>query len=324
MILVTGAAGFIGAAVCERLLHDGYSVLGIDNLNDYYDPKLKLARLKRLESYSAWQFQKLDISHQANIEALFEKNHFDSVINLAAQAGVRHSISHPHIYVSSNITGFLHVLEGCRHSGVKHLVYASTSSVYGASTHYPFSEDDRADTPMALYAATKRANELMAHSYSHLYNFSTTGLRFFTVYGPWGRPDMALFKFTENILNHKPIDVYNQGQMLRNFTYIDDIVEGIVRLLPQNNQGYRIFNLGNPETTSLLEYIHEIEKNTGQKAILNLLPMQPGDISQNPADTCLLTQAIGFTPQVSIQEGVKRFVDWYKNSAMLSKSNGQG
>lgn len=311
MILVTGAAGFIGAAVCERLLRDGHSVVGIDNLNDYYDPKLKLQRLKRLESNTAWQFKKLDISNQADIEQLFEKNYFESVINLAAQAGVRHSITHPHIYVSSNITGFLHILEGCRHSGVKHLLYASTSSVYGTSTRYPFSESDPADTPIALYGATKRANELMAHAYAHLYHFATTGLRFFTVYGPWGRPDMALFKFTQNILEDKPIDVFNQGKMLRNFTYIDDIVEGIVRLVPQNNLGYRIFNLGNPKTNNLLEYINEIEKNTGKKAILNLLPMQAGDIAQNPADTHRLAEAIGFTPQVSIETGVRSFVDWY-------------
>ena len=314
MILVTGAAGFIGAALCKRLLQDGHDVLGIDNLNNYYDPNLKLARLETLHSL---KFQKLDISNRADIENLFKNNQFDTVINLAAQAGVRHSITHPHIYVSSNITGFLHILEGCRHSGVKHLIYASTSSVYGSSTKYPFAEDDPANTPMALYAATKKANELMAHSYAHLYNLNTTGLRFFTVYGPWGRPDMALFKFTKNILEEKPIDVYNQGHMLRNFTYIDDIIEGIIRLIPQNNGSYRIFNLGNPESSSLLDYIQEIEKNTGKKAILNLMPMQPGDISQNPADTRGLHEATGFTPKVSIAEGVRRFVDWYltaKNS----------
>ncbi len=310
MILVTGAAGFIGAALCERLLKDGHTVLGIDNLNNYYDPKLKQARLERLKSPN-WQFIKLDIADRAGMERLFTEHHIARVIHLAAQAGVRHSVTHPHVYIDSNITGFLHILEGCRHAQIPHLLYASTSSVYGASTRYPFSEDDPCDQPIALYGATKRSNELMAHAYSHLYSFATTGLRFFTVYGPWGRPDMALFKFTENILKNQPIEVFNKGHMLRNFTYIDDVVEGIVRLLNQPGQGSRLFNLGSPKSTQLLDYIHEIEKNTGKKAVLKLMPMQPGDIAQNPADTHRLTEATGFTPQVSVQEGVKKFVEWY-------------
>lgn len=314
MILVTGAAGFIGAALCERLLKDGHQVLGIDNLNSYYDPDLKLARLKRLEC-SNWQFKKLDITDRTAIEQLFSEHHFTHVVHLAAQAGVRHSVTHPHIYVDSNITGFLHILEGCRHAQIPHLLYASTSSVYGASTRYPFSEDDPCGQPISLYGATKRANELMAHSYSHLYSFATTGFRFFTVYGPWGRPDMALFKFTQNILEDRPIDVYNRGLMLRNFTYIDDVVEGLVRVLGQPGEGARVFNLGNPKSTLLLNYIQEIEKNTGKKAIFNFLPMQPGDSAQNPADTHKLTEFTGFTPQISVQDGVKQFVDWYKKFA---------
>ncbi|MES2503603.1 MAG: SDR family NAD(P)-dependent oxidoreductase [Myxococcota bacterium] len=310
-ILVTGAAGFIGAALCERLLKEGHQVVGLDNLNNYYDPKLKQARLERL-SGQGWQFEKADISDRAAMESLFAKHGFDQVINLAAQAGVRHSVSHPHDYVSSNLVGFLNILEGCRQTQVKHLIYASTSSVYGSSTNYPFSEDDSADRPVSLYGATKRANELMAHSYTHLYGFPTTGLRFFTVYGPWGRPDMALFKFTKNIFEGKPIDVYNKGHMLRNFTYIDDVVEGLVRLIRHPGEDYRVFNLGSPVSTSLLDYIQEIEKNAGKKAILNYLPMQPGDVAQNPADTHRLTDATGFTPQISVGEGVKKFVDWYR------------
>lgn len=310
MILITGAAGFIGAALCERLLKDGQSVLGIDNLNNYYDPKLKQARLERLQGPN-WHFKKLDIAHRADMEQLFQEHQFDQVIHLAAQAGVRHSITHPHVYIDSNITGFLHILEGCRHRKITHLLYASSSSVYGESRRYPFSEDDPCDAPVALYGATKRSNELMAHAYSHLYSFAVTGLRFFTVYGPWGRPDMALFKFTENILRGRPVEVFNKGHMLRNFTYIDDVTEGIVRLLGQPEEGSRVFNLGSPHSISLLDYIHEIEKNIGKQAILKFLPMQPGDIAQNPADTYRLTQATGFTPQVSVQEGVKCFVEWY-------------
>ncbi|MEI6805137.1 MAG: SDR family NAD(P)-dependent oxidoreductase [Myxococcaceae bacterium] len=317
-ILVTGAAGFIGAALCRRLLRDGHGVFGVDNLNDYYDPMLKKARLNLLKG-SNWYFKKLDIADRAAVEQLFAQHKIKSVIHLAAQAGVRHSVTHPHIYAESNLTGFLHVLEGCRQTEISHLIYASSSSVYGASTQYPFSEDDPCDKPISLYGATKRANELMAHTYSHLYSFATTGLRFFTVYGPWGRPDMALFKFTENILKDEPIEVYNKGHMLRNFTYIDDVVEGIVRLHRQPGEGARLFNLGSPQSTVLLDYIQEIEKSTGKKAIFKFLPMQPGDVAQNPADTHRLTEAIGFTPQVSVQEGVKHFVDWYQQYRFLSR-----
>lgn len=310
MILVTGAAGFIGSTLSKRLLNDGHSVLGLDNLNDYYDPKLKEARLQRLK-HPQFKFVKIDLANRAEMEALFTQHRFEQVIHLAAQAGVRYSVTNPHVYIDSNVTGFLHVLEGCR-NGQTPLIYASTSSVYGLSKKFPFREDDPCDQPVALYGATKRANELMAHSYSHLYHFPTTGLRFFTVYGPWGRPDMALFKFTENILKGEPIDVYNHGEMLRNFTYVDDIVEGITRLAQKRANGPEIYNLGSPHTTQLMDYIREIELNTGKKAILNMMPMQQGDIAQNPADTSKLSHATGFTPQVTIQEGVKRFVSWYQ------------
>ncbi len=318
-ILITGAAGFIGSALSQRLLADGHFVTGIDNLNDYYDPKLKLARLNHLTD-PKWRFYRIDISDRFDCDILFREHHFDVVINLAAQAGVRYSVTNPHAYIDSNITGFLNILEGCKTHGTP-LIYASTSSVYGTSTQYPFSEDDPADHPVALYGATKRANELMAHAYHHLYGFPTVGLRFFTVYGPWGRPDMALFKFTKNILNGEPIDVYNRGYMLRNFTYIDDIVEGLTRLTQTPLSGYHIYNLGNPVTTSLMDYISEIEKATGKKAIFNMLPMQPGDIAQNPADTHRFTELTGFTPKTQIAEGVSKFVAWYMNYHSASQAN---
>ncbi|MBL4818363.1 MAG: NAD-dependent epimerase/dehydratase family protein [Deltaproteobacteria bacterium] len=337
-ICVTGAAGFIGAALSERLLKKGHEIVGIDNLNDYYSPELKKARLKRLEEAVipgltrdpvldpgsgggvTWRFQKIDLSDRSSMEKFFGENQFDIVVNLAAQAGVRHSVTHPHDYINSNLVGFLNVLEGCRRSSVKHLVYASTSSVYGTSKNYPFSESNPADTPISLYAATKRSNELMAHAYQHLYSFKTTGVRFFTVYGPWGRPDMALYRFTQNIFEEKPIDVYNQGYMVRNFTYIDDVVEGLVRLIQKPAENFRVLNLGNPQSTPLMDYITEIEKNIGKKAILNLLPMQPGDVAQNPADTHRMAEETGFVPQTSIQTGIKNFVDWYRDYSLSPRA----
>ncbi|MBH1989366.1 MAG: NAD-dependent epimerase/dehydratase family protein [Myxococcaceae bacterium] len=333
MILITGAAGFVGASLSRRFLREGQCVLGLDNLNDYYDPALKKARLDWLK-HPNFRFIKLDLANRDAMEKLFCNHSFDQVIHLAAQAGVRHSVTHPHVYIDSNVTGFLHILEGCRNATIP-LIYASTSSVYGKSTRLPFSEDDPCEHPITLYGATKRANELMAYSYTHLYTFPTTGLRFFTVYGPWGRPDMALFKFTANILKGEPIEVYNHGDMLRNFTYVDDIVEGIFRLSQKKARGAEIYNLGNPLSTPLMDYVQEIEVQTGKKAILNFMPMQPGDIAQNPADTRKLQLAIGFTPQVRIQEGIQHFVAWYrdyyglrtcsaKKSATRSKSKGQG
>lgn len=327
--LVTGAAGFIGYHVAERLLTAGHQVVGIDNLNDYYDVSLKVARLDLLAGYPAFQFIKLDLADREGIATLFAEHQFQRVIHLGAQAGVRYSLDNPMAYADSNLIGHLNVLEGCRHNNVEHLLYASSSSVYGLNRKLPFSTEDSVDHPVSLYAATKKANELMSHSYSHLYGLPTTGLRFFTVYGPWGRPDMALFKFTKAILASESIDVYNHGEMHRDFTYIDDIAEAIVRLqdiIPQPNaewsveQGspatssapYHVYNIGNSSPVKLMEYISALENALGVTAHKNMLPMQPGDVLDTSADTKELYSTIGFKPATSVEEGVKRFVDWYK------------
>jgi len=329
-VLVTGAAGFIGSALAHRLLDRGDEVVGIDNLNDYYDVRLKHARLERLSVREDFSFQKLDIAERKPMRALFSSGKFDAVVHLAAQAGVRYSIENPAAYVDANLVGFLHVLEGCRHYKVGHLVFASSSSVYGANTRLPFSEHDNVDHPVSLYAASKKANELMAHSYAHLYGLPCTGLRFFTVYGPWGRPDMALFLFTEGILAGRPIRVFNRGEMVRDFTYIDDIVEGVVRVIghpaspapewsgdrPDPATSYapwRIFNIGNSQPVNLMRYIEVIEKCLGRKAVLELLPMQPGDVRATTADVSDLEQAVAFRPRTSVEEGVAKFVAWYRN-----------
>jgi UDP-glucuronate 4-epimerase len=329
-ILVTGAAGFIGSALAHRLLDRGDEVVGIDNLNDYYDVRLKVARLDRLRERPKFTFRTLDIAERGPMRELFSSVKFDAVVHLAAQAGVRYSIENPSAYVDANLVGFLHVLEGCRHSKVGHLVFASSSSVYGANTRLPFSEHDNVDHPVSLYAASKKANELMAHSYAHLYGLSCTGLRFFTVYGPWGRPDMALFLFTAGILAGRPIRVFNRGEMVRDFTYIDDIVEGIVRIVdhpaapapawtgdrPDPATSYapwRIFNIGNSQPVNLMRYIEVIEQNLGRKAVLELLPMQPGDVRATTADVSDLEQAVGFRPRTPVEEGVAKFVAWYKD-----------
>jgi UDP-glucuronate 4-epimerase len=328
-VLVTGAAGFIGAAVALKLTERGDSVTGIDNLNDYYDPRLKRARLQRLEPRPGFRFSQLDVADRPAMQALFEGERFDAVVHLAAQAGVRHSIEHPYLYIDSNLTGFAHVLEGCRRAQVAHLVYASSSSVYGANTRLPFSEHDNVDHPVSLYAATKKANELMAHSYAHLYNLPCTGLRFFTVYGPWGRPDMSYFKFAEGMLAGRPIPVYNRGEMMRDFTYIDDIVEGVVRVIdrpaaPDREWGadapdrassrapYRIYNIGNNQAVPLLRYIEVLEKCLGVKAKLDLLPMQAGDVTATYADVASLEAAVGFRPSTPIETGLARFAEWYR------------
>ena len=333
-ILVTGSAGFIGFHVAKRFLQDGGEIIGLDNLNNYYDQKLKEKRIKFLDNFSKasknFTFLKVDLADKESLENCFDKYEIDSVINLAAQAGVRHSINNPNDYVQSNLVGFANILESCRYSKISHLTYASTSSIYGASTDMPFKEKNEASNPLQFYAATKKANELMAHSYSNLYKLPTSGLRFFTVYGPWGRPDMALFLFTKNIIEGKPIDIYNQGNHKRDFTYIDDIVEGIVRVHkspPDENLSwdskkgdsssssapYRVLNIGNNNPVKLEDFIKEIEKNLGKKAIKNFLPLQIGDVPETYADTDLLKNLTGFTPKVGIEEGVKNFVDWYLN-----------
>jgi UDP-glucuronate 4-epimerase len=329
-VLVTGAAGFIGYHLAERLLGEGRQVVGLDNLNDYYDPALKEARLERLEARDAFIFARIDLADRRKMEALFATYGFGVVVHLAAQAGVRYSIENPHSYVDSNLVGFLHILEGCRHTGVDHLVYASSSSVYGANTEMPFSVHHNVDHPMSLYAATKKANELMAHTYSSLYDLPTTGLRFFTVYGPWGRPDMALFKFTKKILAGEPIDVFNFGNHRRDFTYIGDIVEGVVRVMektPESNPEWsgddpdpatsrapwRVYNIGNNQPVELMRYIEVIEECLGQKAEKNLLPMQPGDVPDTYADVTALTEDVGYTPDTPIEEGVRRFIEWYRD-----------
>jgi UDP-glucuronate 4-epimerase len=329
-VMITGAAGFIGSRLSERLLARGDRVTGIDNLNDYYDVTLKEARLARLTTQPGFTFLKLDIADRAGMQALFAANRFDAVMNLAAQAGVRYSIENPAAYVDANLVGFGNILEGCRHSGVGHLVFASSSSVYGANTKLPFSEHDNVDHPVSLYAATKKANELMAHSYAHLYGLPCSGLRFFTVYGPWGRPDMALFKFTKGILEGTPIPVFNSGRMVRDFTYIDDIVEGVVRVIdhparpnpswsgaaPDSATSYanwRVYNIGNSQPVELLRYIEVLEQCLGRKAQMDLLPMQPGDVPATTADVSELENTLGYRPETTVDTGVARFVDWYKS-----------
>jgi len=328
-ILVTGAAGFIGFHLAERLLERGEEVIGLDNLNDYYDVRLKEDRLGRLENRPGFQFVKADLADQHAVADLFGRYRPEHVVNLAAQAGVRYSLTNPHAYATANLVGFLNVLEGCRHGAVEHLVFASSSSVYGANTQLPFSVQDNVDHPLSLYAASKKANELMAHSYAHLYEIPCTGLRFFTVYGPWGRPDMAYFKFTEAILRGRPIDLYNFGRHRRDFTYIDDIVEGIARVLdrparpnpewhgdppdPASSRApYRLYNIGNHQPVELLYLIELLEKELGRKARMNLLPMQPGDVEDTVADVAALERDVGFAPATPIEEGVERFVAWYR------------
>lgn len=324
-ILVTGAAGFIGFFVAKRLLKDGVTVYGIDNLNNYYDVQLKLNRLKLLESYPKFNFEKLNLDNQEGIIKLFKKQHFDFVIHLAAQAGVRYSIENPYAYSESNLSGFLNILEGCRQTHIQHLVFASSSSVYGANRETPFSVKDNVDHPVSLYAATKKANELMAHAYSHLYDLPTTGLRFFTVYGPWGRPDMAYFKFADAIARDKPIEVYNYGRMQRDFTYIDDVVEGVVRVtyhLPcslsveaskeTNKAPYKIYNIGNHQPIELLQFIEVIESAMGKSAKKIMKPMQMGDVPMTYADTSDLRNDVRFSPDTPILEGIRQFVTWYR------------
>ncbi|MDQ3280640.1 MAG: NAD-dependent epimerase [Acidobacteriota bacterium] len=329
-ILVTGAAGFIGSHLTRRLLDRGDQVIGLDNLNDYYDPRLKEARLARLEGHEAFHFIRGDVADQAEMTELFATHKPQRVVHLAAQAGVRYSLTNPHAYTHSNITGFLNILEGCRHNGVEHLVFASSSSVYGMNTRQPFSEHHNVDHPVSLYAATKKANELMAHTYAHLYGLPCTGLRFFTVYGPWGRPDMALFRFTRGILADEPIPVYNEGKMVRDFTYVDDIVEGVIRTTDhvaapdpnwtgaapdpaRSSAPYRVFNIGNNNPVQLLEYIAVLEECLGKKARMELLPMQPGDVPSTMADVSELESAVGFRPQTSVRDGIAAFVKWYKD-----------
>ena len=314
-VLITGSAGFIGMYVAERLLARGDTVIGIDNLNDYYDVALKEARLARLTPNSGFRFVKLDLADRAGMAALFKQERPDAVINLAAQAGVRYSLKNPLAYADSNLIGFVNVLEGCRHNGVKHLLYASSSSVYGGNQKVPFAEDDNVDHPVSLYAATKKANELMAYSYSHLYGIPSTGLRFFTVYGPWGRPDMAYFSFTQAILAGKPIDVFNHGKMQRDFTYIDDIAEGVVRILdkpPVDTPPHTVFNIGNHQPVQLMEFIGTLENALGRKATCNFLPMQDGDVPITYAETSRLRTSVGFSPSTPLAEGIGRFVDWYR------------
>jgi UDP-glucuronate 4-epimerase len=328
-ILVTGAAGFIGMHVARSLLERSVEVVGIDNLNDYYDVALKEDRLKQLFAFPSFRFVKLDMADRAGMDDLFGHGHFQRVVNLAAQAGVRYSLKNPHAYINSNIVGFLNVLEGCRTSGVEHLVYASSSSVYGANIKMPFSVRDNVDHPISLYAATKKSNELMAHTYSHAYGLPTTGLRFFTVYGPWGRPDMAMALFTTAILEGRPIDVFNHGKMKRDFTYIDDIVEGVVRVLdkiPTPNPSfdrlapdtvssvapYRLYNIGSDEPIELMTFIETIENAVGEKAVMNMLPMEAGDLLATHADIADLRQTVGFGPNTPLKEGVEKFVAWFK------------
>ncbi len=328
-ILITGVAGFIGAALALKLLERGEQVVGIDNLNDYYDVSLKQARIERLRPNSGFRFEKLDITDRVGMSKLFHENSFDTVMHLAAQAGVRYSIQNPYAYIDSNLVGFGNVIEGCRRGAVKHLVFASSSSVYGSNARLPFSEHDNVDHPISLYAATKKANELMAHSYAHLYGLPCTGLRFFTVYGPWGRPDMALFKFTRGILEGKPIPVFNHGKMSRDFTYVDDIVDGVVRTIDHipvsvpdwdaqntdpatSHAPYRIYNIGNHRSVELTHYIRVLEECLGRKAVLEMLPMQEGDVPATYADIADLSRDTGFAPATSIETGVARFVEWYK------------
>jgi len=328
-IVVTGSAGFIGSSVCFKLLERGDNVIGVDNHNDYYDPKIKDARLERLSKYPNYQHHKVDLSDQKKLENIFKNCNPQKVVNLAAQAGVRYSIENPLAYISSNIVGFANILENCRHYQIEHLVYASTSSVYGANTKMPFSEHHSANHPLSVYAASKKSNELMAHTYSHLYKIPTTGLRFFTVYGPWGRPDMALFKFTKAILEEKPIDVFNHGKHTRDFTYIDDIVEGVIKTLDNHatsnlnwnsnqpdpassNAPWCVYNIGNNQPVKLMSYIDALEKALGKKAKINFLPLQPGDVQDTYASVDNLKEKFNYKPSTSVFEGVSNFVKWYK------------
>jgi UDP-glucuronate 4-epimerase len=328
-ILLTGTAGFIGMHVAQILLERGDEVVGIDNLNDYYDPKLKLARLEQLKPHRNFHFVRGDISDRMAMEELFAKGHFQRVINLAAQPGVRYSLKNPHAYIQSNVVGFANLLEGCRHRGVEHFVYASSSSVYGANTKMPFSVDDNVDHPLSLYAATKKSNELMAHTYSHLYALPTTGLRYFTVYGPWGRPDMSPWLFTSAILEDRPIDVFNHGRMRRDFTYVDDIAEGTTRVMDripepnpaydhvsgspaQSHAPYRVYNIGNHQPVELMTFIGTIEKFLGKEATKNYLPMQPGDVEATYADVAALTKHVGFEPKTPLDTGIANWVTWYR------------
>jgi UDP-glucuronate 4-epimerase len=329
-VLVTGSAGFIGFHLSRKLLENNISVVGLDNLNPYYDPELKRARLKQLTPYPAYYHVNLDISDRGGMAELFSAHSFDAVVNMAAQAGVRYSLINPHSYVDTNIVGFVNLLEGCRHSGVKHFVFASSSSVYGANTRMPFSVHHNVDHPVSLYAASKKSNELMAHTYAHLFSLPVTGLRFFTVYGPWGRPDMALFLFTKAILEDQPIDVFNHGKMVRDFTYIDDIVEGVYRVIhhmPESNRDwnsddpdpatskgpYRIYNIGNNQKVDLMRYIEVLEECLDKVAKKNFLPMQPGDVPATYANVDDLVRDVGFKPDTPIEEGIKRFVAWYRD-----------
>ena len=329
MISVTGAAGFIGSHVAQRLLERGDTVVGLDNVNDYYDPTLKEARLARLTPFEKFTFHRQDLSDRAAMKALFESGAIRRVVHLAAQAGVRYSLINPHAYTESNIEGFLNILEGCRHANVEHLVYASSSSVYGGNTKMPFSVRDNVDHPVSLYAASKKANELMAHTYAHLFNLPCSGLRFFTVYGPWGRPDMALFIFTKAILEDKPIDLFNFGKMQRDFTYIDDIVTGVVHVLdkpaesdptwsgdapkPESSASpYRLYNIGNHSPVELMRFVEIIEEAIGKKAIKNLQPMQPGDVPATYADVSELMEQYSFQPNTPLEEGIRRFIEWYR------------
>lgn len=328
-VLITGTAGFIGNTLAIRLLDRGDEVIGVDNVNDYYDPSLKEARLARIKDHPNFTEERISIEDRAEMERVFEQHKPQRVVNLAAQAGVRYSLENPHAYIDANIVGFVNILEGCRHHGVEHLVYASSSSVYGANESMPFSVHDNVDHPVSLYAASKKSNELMAHTYSHLFDLPTTGLRFFTVYGPWGRPDMALFMFTKNIIEGKPIDVFNYGKHQRDFTYIDDIVEGVIRTLDNvaasnpawsganpdsatSKSPYRIYNIGSNNPCELLRYIELIEDNVGKKAEKNLLPMQPGDVMATYADVDALVKDVDYKPATPLEEGVANFVSWYK------------
>lgn len=327
-ILLTGAAGFIGMHTAQKLLARGDEVIGVDNLNDYYEVALKEARLARLQQNRGFTFHRVDISDRDVMADLFAREKPHRVIHLAAQAGVRYSLENPHAYIDANIQGFLNILEGSRHNAVEHLVYASSSSVYGGNTSMPFHEHQNIDHPVSLYAATKKANELMAHTYSHLFGLPTTGLRFFTVYGPWGRPDMALFLFTKAMLENRPIDIFNNGEMVRDFTYVDDIVEGVIRLLDRpaepdpefdssnpdpatSNAPYRVFNIGNNQPTRLMDYIGAIEQSLGVEAKKNFMPMQPGDVQATAASTLNLEKWVDFKPDTKVADGVSRFVDWY-------------